>query len=103
MKTNIIIGRFHCDRLTDGHIHLINQSLWKRPDAKLVFFIGDRTPGYTSKNPLPAISRIKMIKSYFPDAIVKVIQDNPSDEEWSKEIDNRASVYKNPVLFGGRD
>lgn len=103
MKTNIIIGRFHCDTLTAGHHHLINESLKKRPKATLVFLIGDRFPGYTNKNPLPTEARRKMLKFYYPDCIVHTIYDNPSDKEWSNQVDTIAWRYKNPVLFGSRD
>lgn len=103
MKTNIVIGRFQAPRLTKGHIHLIQSSLQKRPNATLVFFVGTAPLSYTDKNPLPPEAIVKMLKTYYPNSIVKIIYDTPKDEDWSENIDREVSRYKNPVLFGSRD
>lgn len=103
MKTNVIIGRFQTDRLTEGHRHLVDSVMKKRPGADLVFFIGNTELDYTSKNPIKAEARAKMLKKEYPDCKIRVILDRPSDEVWSQNIDSNTSEFRHPVLFGGRD
>lgn len=103
MKTNIIIGRFQIDKLTKGHKHLIDSAMRKRKADTLVFLLGVSPLSYTDINPLPAKLREKMLRSTYPNCVVKYLYDNPSDIEWSAQVDSILSKFKHPVLFGSRD
>lgn len=103
MKTNVIIGRFQCPKLTAGHKYFIDTVAKKRKADTLVFLLGIPPLSYTDTNPLTGEIRRKMLKSIYPNCVVKYVHDNPSDTEWSEQVDRILSKFKYPVLFGSRD
>lgn len=103
MKTNVIIGRFQVDSLTGGHRWLIDSAMKKRKADNLVFLLGISPLSYTDNNPLTAVIRKRMLHATYPNCLVEFLYDNPSDIDWSAQVDRILLQYKNPVLFGSRD
>ena len=101
--TGIIIGRFQVPYLHPGHLNLIATSL--RECDKTVILLGTPSPqhGLDDRNPYGTPHRVRMIKQIFPQVIIQVIHDVPSDQEWSEEVDGFASLYENPILYHSRD
>ena len=62
MKVGVIIGRFQCHKLTDGHKELINYVISK--SDKVLIFIGVSPLKPDIKNPLPFEMRKQMISEY---------------------------------------
>ncbi len=105
MSIGVAIGRFQIHQLHNGHIALIAH-VCKRHD-KVIVFLGCANYVGTSRDPLDYHAREKMIKEAFPDVVVHAIQDNQSDEVWSKEVDRLVRLTypnaKDVFLYGGRD
>lgn len=101
MKTGIIVGRFQCPELHEGHKDLISHVM--RRNDKLVVVIGTSAAIYTDKHPLPFDTRAQMILDKFPFVDVLQLEDHPSDEQWCKNLDELVKEYKNITLYGSRD
>jgi|688.fasta_scaffold169483_5 bifunctional NMN adenylyltransferase/nudix hydrolase len=101
----IVIGRFQVHELHSAHLDLI-QSVCNEHE-KVIIFLGLSPLMVTSNNPLDFESRKQMILESFPKVIVMYIKDNPSDEVWSKDLDEKirdlASPTQSVVLYGSRD
>lgn len=82
----VIIGRFQVPQLTDAHKELIN--LVRNNHKKVLILIGTTETLGTKSNPLGYDSRMKMIQKDFPNCILSYVQDNKSDEVWSKDVDS---------------
>ncbi len=101
--TAIIIGRFQVPHLHVGHLHLIATAL--RECDRVVILLGSQK-SIDARNPYTTIQRTTMIRRIFRNINIMVIWDNPSDEEWSKEIDSSALMFdngENLVLYHSRD
>jgi bifunctional NMN adenylyltransferase/nudix hydrolase len=97
-----VIGRFQVDQLHFGHMLLLLEA--RSRHDKLIVFIGDRNTPPTATNPLSFQLRQAMIKAFMPDAIIVRLWDHPSNEVWSKELDELVNLYTNDVTFyTGRD
>jgi bifunctional NMN adenylyltransferase/nudix hydrolase len=102
----IIVGRFQVHELHDGHMELfrIVNSLHNR----VVVFIGCTKAGPSRYNPLDFETRKRMIQAAFPEITVLPLQDKRTDEQWSRELDNRiddvvGGTPANVTLYGARD
>src|SRR5271167_2605495 len=98
----IIVGRFQVHELHAAHKNLI-QSVLDRHD-KVITFLGLSPLKYTGENPLDFQARKQMILEQFPTVNVLYIKDKPSDEAWSRELDEKISDLlspkQNPTLYG---
>ncbi len=104
MEVGVIVGRFQVHELHEAHAQIINSVREKH--HKVVVFLGVSPVLCTKKNPLDFVARKQMLLHRFPDITVLSIPDHPSDEEWSKQLDNRireAAPIGKVILYGGRD
>lgn len=84
-KIGVIIGRFQCKHLHEGHINLYN-SVLERSDEVIVL-VGSAVPKLTNRNPLDYKSRELMLKSSLPNVHVAGIRDFNHNERWSENVD----------------
>lgn len=101
----IIVGRFQVPELHKAHIDLI-QTVCNEHN-KVIIFLGLSPLRVTTENPLDFEARKQMLLEAFPDVNVLYVMDQPSDEVWSKKLDENISHLISPnqtaVLYGGRD
>lgn len=101
----VIVGRFQVNELHEAHLDLIQGVC--NEHQKVIIFLGLSPVLVTQNNPLDFESRKQMVLDEFPNVIVMYIKDNPSDEQWSKELDEKISDLIGPnqsvVLYGSRD
>lgn len=102
----VIVGRFQVPYLHEAHINLINSVNDRHPN-KVIILLGIPPTLSTRNNPLDFEMRKQMIISMFPNVIVLPINDNVSNEKWSKNLDLIISTIGSPnqkvVIYGGRD
>ena len=98
--TGIIIGRFQVPSLTPGMLHLIATSL--RECDTTIILLGTPEPEDDWEE-YGAPARIRMIKKIFPNIIIQIFRDHPTDEQWSNELDSFAGLYPNPILYHSKD
>lgn len=99
----IVIGRFQVHDLHKGHHHIINTAARHQ---KLMVVVGLHRTLAIPTNPLDFPTRELMIKSYYPNAMVAGLNDEPSDKYWSTNLDNLIRTYfpTDPItLYCGRD
>ncbi len=100
-----IIGRFQVHQLHEAHIELID--LVRSNHDRTLIFIGLSPLRNTKANPLDFPSRKRMIQEAYPDVEVYYIDDNRSDEVWSKNLDRQIDNWLKPgqtiMLYGSRD
>lgn len=101
----VVVGRFQVASLHNGHLELL-----KAVDARhsrVIVFIGVSPLRGTKYNPLDFENRRSMIHYQFPHFIILPIQDQASDEVWSRNLDAKIREVINPnsqvTLYGGRD
>lgn len=103
--TGIIIARFQCNILHEGHIDLIDSVLARH--SRVIVFLGISPLRNTKNNPLDYKHREYMIKEKYPNIEVHYVDDNRSDEIWSKNLDRQIRKWLNPnqtaTLYGSRD
>lgn len=101
----VIVGRFMVHELHAAHKDLI-QSVIDRHD-KVLIFLGLSPLRNTFNNPLDYRCRKQMIQEVYPDVEVFYVEDNRSDEVWSKTLDTQISKWTTPhqtaTLYGSRD
>lgn len=101
----VIIARFQVHELHEAHRALIDSVQEKH--HKVIIFIGLAPVRGTTINPLDFNSRKRMIQETYPDIDVYYIEDNKSDEIWSKNLDREISKLIKPrqtvTLYGSRD
>ena len=101
----VIIGRFQVHELHSAHLDLI-QSVCDLHE-KVIIFLGLSPLMVTQNNPLDFESRKQMLVDSFPKVLVMYIKDTPSDENWSKDLDEKIKDLVSPtqsvVLYGSRD
>lgn len=85
MKTSVgvVIGRFQCHRLTEGHLALLSRA---NGHSKLLICIGISKVIGTPYDPLDYQTREQMIREVFPRAVVMPLPDQPSNEVWTKSL-----------------
>lgn len=101
----ILIGRFQVHELHEAHRDLIDTVRAKHD--RVIIFVGLSPLRNTPVNPLDFNARKKMIQETYPDVEVYYIDDNQSDEIWSKNLDREIDRWLKPhqtaVLYGSRD
>lgn len=106
-KVGVLVGRFEVAYLTDGHRDLLNYMLSKK-HTKNIIILGNSPIRASKKNPLDFDTRRRMIEAAYPDSefIIMYINDVPSDELWSKNLDGMLDDIRglnDVVLYGSRD
>ncbi len=112
----VIVGRFQTNYLHDGYEHIIKEVLSQ--NSSLLIILGSSPIKLSRRNPLNFDSRKSMLLEFFSDKyfnkhiVIKEIHDNPSDEEWAKDLDNIIQdtnsidfpyIYHSTTLYGSRD
>ena len=101
----IIVGRFQLASLHDAHIDLIKTVIDRHP--RVILFLGLSPLRCTLNNPLDFRNRKTMISEMFPDLEIHYIDDCPSNDVWSKNLDSQISkwltVGQTVTLYGSRD
>jgi len=101
----IVVGRFQVPELHDAHLDLI-QTVCDNHD-KVIVFLGLAPTMVTRENPLDFEARKQMILEAFPQVSCLYVEDQASDEVWSKKLDAQISRLIHPnqtvVIYGGRD
>lgn len=103
-EVGVIVARFQTDQLTDGHKQLLN--FVRDHHAKVIILLGLSPLLTTRSNPLDYQARKQMIEKDYPDFIIGYIKDLPSDDVWSKSVDDQINAYashQSVVLYGSRD
>ena len=104
METGVIVARFQTPYLHEGHKSLINEV--KTVHEKIVIILGISPLNGTLRNPFDFHIRERMIKKQYPECVVLPLNDHPSDDFWSKGLDQ---LLKNTfptekfILYGSRD
>lgn len=106
----VLVCRFQVSRLSEAHTELIKEALANHP--KVLILLGLSATRGTINNPLDFQPRKQMILEGFPhdkypQITIGYIKDVPSNEEWSKKLDELISDHLSPsdsaILYGGRD
>lgn len=105
MDIGVVIGRFQVEALHEGHRFLINTAFQNH--RRVIIFIGCSPIEGTKHDPLDFQTRLRMVQSEYPDAIVLPLHDQQNDEAWSQKLDQAIrGVVPNVTkacLYGGRD
>ncbi len=103
--TGVIVGRFQCSELTEGHRTLFDSVIARH--NKVICLIGLSAIKSSKNNPLDFEARRKMLVEEYPEIQVFYIKDHPSNEAWSKSLDEIVSTHIPPntvvKLYGSRD
>lgn len=101
----VIVGRFQVPDLHFAHRDLIQHVVDNH--HKVIIFLGLSPLMVTQENPLDFEARKQMILAEFPDVNVLYVKDMPSDDVWSRNLDEKIDDLTTPaqsvVLYGGRD
>lgn len=101
----VIVGRFQVPELHEAHIDLINSVLERH--SKTIIVLGLSPLPVTKQNPLDFQARLQMLTERFPTLVVIPLNDQPSDELWSKRLDQSIEALVSPgqtvALYGSRD
>lgn len=103
-KVGVVIGRYQVPDLHEGHKDVLNMAL--KENGKLLVILGNSPLINTIPDPLDYVTREKMIKFHYPNAIVTFVRNQETDEKWSEEIDKvirEICPIDKPTLYGGRD
>lgn len=103
--TGVIVGRFQCSELTEGHRSLFDSVIARH--QQMICVIGLAAVPATKSNPLNFEARRKMIAETYPDIQIVYIKDTADDKVWSKNLDAVISTHTPPssevTLYGSRD
>lgn len=101
----VIIGRFQVHELHDAHRDLISHVCERH--EKVLILLGISPLSVSTSNPLDFESRKQMILAEFPRITVLYVKDQPSDELWSRKVDEIINDFGRPgqsnVIYGSRD
>lgn len=100
----VVIARFQVPALSPAHRALIEYVSARH--KKVVVLLGVSRVMYTKSDPLDFATREQMIKTDFPDVVILPILDQPSDKDWSKDVDKAVFIAygeRTALLYGGRD
>lgn len=104
-EVGVIVGRFQCPFLHDGHKDVIDQVVDKHP--RVIIFLGMSYCVWSKENPYPFYVRRQMIEESYPDVEVYGLRDTYDDATWSAALDANLHDFLGPnmtcVLYGGRD
>ncbi len=105
IDVGIIIARFHTHELHEAHKDLIQSVIDKH--ERVIIFLGLSPLKNTLNNPLEFRHRKAMIEEEFKNVEIHYVDDNRSDEVWSKRLDTQIQKWLNPrqtaMLYGSRD
>lgn len=100
----VIVGRFQVPELHEAHVDLIESV--QAEHNKVIVVLGLSPLMVTRQNPLDFESRKQMILACFPDVTVVYAKDVPSDEAWSRRLDELIEGLVTPsqsvCLYGSR-
>jgi bifunctional NMN adenylyltransferase/nudix hydrolase len=102
--TAVLIARFQQPEISQGIVDSVNSLLRDYDRAAIV--LGINKTGSTRRNPIDGDMRKDMIESRFPGITVLTIEDHPSDEKWSEELDRLLEKhfgYGEFVVLGSDD
>lgn len=101
----VIVGRFQVPELHEAHRDLITSVLDRH--SKTIIVLGLSPLPVTKQNPLDFQARLQMLTEQFPRVVVVPLNDQPSDELWSKRLDQSIEALVSPgqtvALYGSRD
>lgn len=101
----VIVARFQVDELHEAHRALIQSVIDQH--RKVLLFLGLSPVKGTKYNPLDYEARRQMVNEVFPSLNVGYIKNMPSDENWSRRLDELIEDQLTPtqtaVLYGSRD
>lgn len=100
----VIVGRFQVTDLHAGHQFLIAKAMKNHDQLLIVLASSGGQP--TARNPLDTKTREQAIRETYPNAIIREIKDMPSDEVWSKKLDEmiKEVIGEHPAkIYGSRD
>lgn len=104
MEIGAVIGRFQVDSLHEGHRLLINKAFENH--RQVLIFIGCPPVEGTKHDPLNFPTRLRMLQSEYPSAVILPLHDHRSDKLWSSSLDAQIrGIVPNVtscVLYGGR-
>lgn len=101
----VVVGRFQTHFLTEGHIALL-RTVKQNHGNRVIVFIGCPATPPTKHDPLSFEARRRMIQEQYPEFILLPITDRKTNEEWSKDLDNKIheiAQFASVTLYGGRD
>jgi bifunctional NMN adenylyltransferase/nudix hydrolase len=106
-EVGIIVGRFQVPELHEVHKEIIQRVVDNHPRVLLFIGLAPDSCRCTYNNPLDYEARRAMIKHAFPSVEIHYVKDQPTDSNWSKDLDtqihNFTGVGQKVVLYGGRD
>jgi len=104
MTTAVVVGRFQVSKLHHGHIALLDAA---NRHEQLIIVVGVHPLPASCDNPLDFVSRHGMLKRAYPEAVIIPLEDTPSDQRWSQQLDALIQQHaRNPlevILYAGRD
>ena len=104
-KVGVVVGRFQVASLHRGHRDLLNYVANRC--QQLVVVLGSPRSFSTDRNPLPFAFRAAMVQKAYPEARVVELFDHPSDEIWSRDLDDLINQFcpqdSEVTLYGSRD
>ena len=105
VEVGIVIARIQTPYLHEGHVDIISQVIAHHP--RVIIFLGLSPVKCSKNNPLDFTARKAMLEAAYPNIEVHYIEDSPTDEVWSKKLDNQIHKLIVPnqkvVLYGSRD
>lgn len=104
MITKVCIGRFQVDRLTKGHIDLLNNIA----DAEThIVLVGVAKFPHSKKNPLTFELIRSMIQENYSKFIIVPVYDMECDKLWSEQVDSIIKIISPPTneveIYHSRD
>lgn len=106
MDVAVVVGRFQCSSLHDGHTALFDYVLSKGHQRVLVF-IGQTPLKGEANDPLDFGNRRAMIEDEYPMVEVHRIDDVFDPPRWSRNLDAQIGILigpgQKPILYGSRD
>jgi bifunctional NMN adenylyltransferase/nudix hydrolase len=103
-KVAVIVGRFQVPKLTKGHLHLLHSVDARHNDMLIV--VGSSKALPNAHDPLSFEVREMMLRAEFPRAAIRSLANNPSDFEWSRNLDaiiEETFPDREILLYGSRD
>jgi bifunctional NMN adenylyltransferase/nudix hydrolase len=101
-SVGVVIGRFQCHRLTEGHEALLDKA---DEHSKLLICIGVSGVVGTPHDPLDYQAREQMLKEEYPCSVIVPLPDNPTNEGWTKQINQLLNIMfptDDVVIYCGR-
>ncbi|XZF12897.1 NUDIX domain-containing protein [Chitinophagaceae bacterium MMS25-I14] len=102
--TGVIIARFQTPYLHEGHTYLLDEI--RNRHNKVIVVLGVSPVKGSRKNPLDFYTRERMLKQYAPQLVILPLNDNSSDEVWSRNLDkllHDTFPQETFILYGSRN